>query len=296
MKTTNPQRMAHIALLLLMMTLAAAVVYAQASTQPSAPSTLNIQSSTTALYPNATALNGTRGYIYTVELNESAPTQKWVGYVGNVNGEYALQDASGNALYDWSIATITGELYATKEGAFITAGTTEVTNPYAGCIPIWSNLSCAGWELVRKESAYFNHSFTNVSTAGSANTAQEDALVRTFTNGSGFANPGFYAGERQVTDSIIGLGQTGTCFGINLNQNNADQTARWYEIMATDGTEQLENAAGNSNAYDIVYVSLLENDTVGYNGATYDFQTLLPQSGLSGAQSNIAFYFYVELI
>ncbi|MFC1705174.1 hypothetical protein ACFLZ6_02505 [Nanoarchaeota archaeon] len=255
-----------------------------ASSDPSNPTGIGVLSNTTNSYPNGTMLNGTRGYIYTLQLNESQPTQKWVGYVGNIVGEYALQDADGDALYDWDIATVTGEVYATKEGAYVS--TYDNLRRDAGGIPVWSNLSCAIASMVTTEAQLFNHTST-----------QEDAYTNTFKT-TGFTNPGFYAGEKQVTDTTMWSGG-GNCYGVHLNQNNADEPdgGNWSEVVLTDGTFQAKSAAEDTvYYYDIIYGALIENSTAGYDGNDYDFQILLPQSGLEGSQSNVAFYFYVELI
>ena len=261
-----------------------------ASSNPSAPSAITNESNTTTAYPNGTYLNNTRGYIYNLTITESQPTQKWLGYVGQISGEYALQDGSGNALYDWDIVSITGELYATKEGDAY--GGYDGANRGGGGVPLWSNLSCATLNQIRNESRLFNHNATW------QNTTDEDAYTNTFETTT-FSNPGFYAGERQVTDTTMFAPAYGStnCYGINLNENNADQSTNWTQVVLTDGTGQLESGAGGApTRYDIVYAALLENDTVGYNGQIYDFQILIPQDGRQGTQQNVAFYFYVELI
>jgi len=261
------------------------------SSEPSAPSGIENNSNTTTAYPNGSVLNGTRGYIYNITVTESQPTQKWLGYVGQISGEYALQDATGNALYDWDIATITGELYATKEGGL--TGGWDFDRRHGGGVPLWSNLSCAIYDQLQHENDLFNHNETW------DNSSDEDAYINTFETTT-FSNPGFYAGEREVTDTTMfndsnqGVQQ---CYGINLNAENADQSSNWTQVVLTDGTGQRETSDGGApTRYDIVYAALLENETVGFDSNTYDFQILLPQDGREGAQDNVAFYFYVELI
>ena len=280
-----------LSLLLLFALLLVGVV--SAASEPSAPSNITVDSNASPSYPNGTVLNNTRGYIYTLTINESQQSIKWVGYVGNINGEYSLQDASSNALYDWDIVTITGELYATKEGPLGTSPNYDDTNMFAGGIPVWSNLTCAvnlsgTNNMIERESLLFNHTLTT-----------EDSYVNTFKT-TGFTNPGFYTGEKEILDSgDMWNGSSGNCYGIHLNQNNADVSdgGDWAQVVLTDGTFQPQSVGEDTTYhYDIIYAAILENNTVGFDGNNYDFQILLPQSGLQGSQPNVAFYFYVELI
>ncbi len=226
-----------------------------------------------------------RGYIHIINFTESQPTIKWIGIIGNISGQYALQDASGNELYDWDIVTTTGEVYATKEG------TSGRGNYYGGGIPVWDNLTCASHTLIKNETFFFDHS-------GSS----EDALNKTFV--PSFTLTTFYAGSRRVMDANVttpagdgGYEAKGsdTCAGAYMNVNNADQSADFLEVMLTDQTYQVPTDLEHRQ-YDILYASLIENNTVGYDGNTYDFQMILPQSGLQGNPANVIYYFYIELV
>jgi hypothetical protein len=61
------------------------------------------------------------------------------------------------------------------------------------------------------------------------------------------------------------------------------------EIALYDGATE----AGGGN---IIYASILEEDVAGYDGATYDFQMIVPENGLSTFSSRTAYYLYVELM
>ena len=271
--------------ILVFVVLTASIVIA-AATNTSKPTTITNDGNTTNSYPNATAAdgtmqNGSRGYIYNLTITESQPTQKWVGYVGQVVGEYALQDAAANALYDWDIVTITGELYATKEAGY-QPDTHEDENLYAGGMPTWADLICANSSMITVEEERFNHSSTD-----------EDSYSKTFVDGAGFNLITFHAGDNEIDDTAIG---GGTCFGAHLNVENADQTNNWTQVVLTDLTSQDRSSSDARDVFDITYAAILENYTMGYDGNIYDFQMLLPQSGLQGDQPNVAFYFYIELI
>lgn len=262
---------------------AAACVWA--GSDPSRPRSVQMHGNTTVSYPNGTLMNQSRGFIYNLTINETQTTIKWKGYVGQVNGVFALQDADARALYDWTITNITGELYATKEGPLGADPNYESTDPYAGGIPLWHNLSCAVMAMINLEQAEFNHS-----------QGVEDSYNRTF-NSNPYSNPGFYAGDRQITDTTMWNATGGeNCFGINMNVNNTHNTTHWYETILTDGTFQRFSLGDATSYYDLIYAVLLENNTMGYDGTQYDFQILLPETALPGSQPNTPYYFYIELI
>jgi len=273
-------------LLALLVMMSVAAVFAANTVEPSAPTSITYVSNTTNLYPNGTMLNATRGYIYTYNIVEQAPTIKWIGYVGNITGSYALQDADGFRLYDWTLATTKGEVYATKESSGTDAN--GVDDGDQGGIPSWTTMECANLGNLTWEQDLFNHT---TSTGARAN---EDSYLATFTVSGGadftLQSP-FYVGESVLIDG------TG-CYGVDLFSNNTRVSGEFEEVVLMDGTTEDERPSGYLDTqYDLIYASLIENNTWGYrNGTTADFQIMLPQSGLEGAQPNKAFYFYIELI
>ncbi|HII71541.1 TPA: hypothetical protein HA265_02190 [Candidatus Woesearchaeota archaeon] len=265
-------------LVFLLMTLAVVgIAYAAPSIEPTAPTTMTYVGNSTVGGQSGTAQSHQRGYIHYMNIDESAPTQSWKAYVGNITGEYALQDASGNAIYDWTITSVTGELYATKEAP------TGGSGIFAGGIPTWTAVSCANSTMITEEEAQFNHT-----------AADEDSYSNTFKNGNNFNLTTFYAGEKQVTDSSVIGGGAGGCYGAYMNVNNADQVTDFQEVVLTDGTYQ--DMGGSNYDYDIIYAALLENNQAGFDNRLYDFQMLLPEDAADGATTVTTYYFYVELI
>ena len=262
---------------MVLLTLALASLAMAQSIEPTAPTSMTYVTNSTTGGQSGTAQTHERGYIHYMNIDESAPTDKWKAYVGNVTGEYALQDASGNAIYDWTISTVEGELYATKEAPSGGAGRFE------GGIPDWTAIQCANSTLITDEESQYNHT-----------AADEDSYTNTFKNGNNFNLTTFYAGERIVNDSSAIGGEAGGCYGAYMNVNNADQYSDFQEVVLTDGTSE-DEGAGDTD-YDIIYAALLENDANGFDNVPYDFQILLPESGLTGSQTATTFYFYVELI
>jgi len=74
----------------------------------------------------------------------------------------------------------------------------------------------------------------------------------------------------------------GDCFSSNTYVNNNSQNASFEEIILFDDT-------------DIIFATEIENDVVGYDNSTYDFQMIVPDYGNESISGNVAYYLYVEL-
>ncbi|MBD3164326.1 hypothetical protein GF323_03935 [Candidatus Woesearchaeota archaeon] len=284
------QKIFSIITIISLFALTLAIVYAENKVEPSKMTTWNYISNETNLYPNATRRNYTRGFIHTVNIEEQAPTLKWLAFVGNITGSFALQDSDGYSVYEWDVATTRGEIYATKEGSLPAGqtgpddGGTGVNDDYPdqGGIPLWESMECANAGNISAEEVWFNH------TIASGARANEDSYSSTFTTSFSLQS-NFYVGES------VEISTGDTCYGMNLKRNDTETANYWEELVLMDGTYETE--ANDVLQWDLTYVSLIENNTAGYrNGTTYDFQILLPQSGLEGDQPNVAYYFYIELI
>ena len=53
------------------------------------------------------------GNVTELTVSGFSTTQSWQGYFGNVSGTIQLSDASDNQMYNWSLASPEGEIYAT---------------------------------------------------------------------------------------------------------------------------------------------------------------------------------------
>jgi hypothetical protein len=62
------------------------------------------------------------GNITGLVLNGNSITSAWQGYFGNVTGVIQLADASDNIMYNWSLASPEGEVYASTSGAVAWTG------------------------------------------------------------------------------------------------------------------------------------------------------------------------------
>jgi hypothetical protein len=241
--------------------------------EPTGP-TINILGNSTLAASPATminsSINGTlspAGYIFTASLNSFQQNTRWKAYVGNVTGTLTLDDAGSNTLFQWSLTSISGEVYATRA-----SGTVN-----------WTGINCT-W---RGEGvARYNESNRTVEERENfalSHTSVSDNITSTFR----------FANHSSVTVGSRTIGKN-ECFSIQTWQRDAAQAfsdsdnANFTQVILYDGT--------NTSNGNVIYETKIENDKTGYRAdSTYDFQIMLPENGAVGFTSSTAYYFYVEL-
>ena len=187
------------------------------------------------------SLNTSGGFITTLNITATVKDIRWKAFVGWISGKFALSDQTGATIYDWSAATVSGEVYATRNASLVS----------------WSQIKCANISMFTAENLVMNH------------TSPDDNITRTFNDTTHNA---FYVGN-------VSIGN-GTCYSLNTYVNNATQNNRFEEIALFDGLNQtsggnlvyatiLENKVigFDSVAYDFQMI-VPENGAASFNGAT----------------------------
>lgn len=142
----------------------------------------------------------------------------------------------------------------------ITSTEGEIYATRKSTIVEWNSITCANTAQIQSEETSLNMT-----------TSSEDSIANTFNKKQ---HAGFYAGLTQVTQN--------TCNSTNLYVNSAESND-FEEVLLYDGSY-------------MVYVALVENSIIGFDGNIYDFQMIVPDSGLEGSQTPVTYYFYVELV
>jgi hypothetical protein len=150
----------------------------------------NETKNTTAAYE----INISGGYIATVNLTATIQNVRWKAFVGNVSGSFTLDDASGSTIYDWSIASVSGEVYATRNSSTI----------------IWSDLECANLTTLEAENTAMNH------------TSATDNITATFNTTSGATHDLFYVANVSLSAN--------SCPTLNTYQNSGTQDSVFQEV------------------------------------------------------------------
>jgi hypothetical protein len=248
-----------------------------AAAQPAGPAA-TILGNTTKNTPAGTlinsSINGTTspgGFIFTTLLNSVQQNTRWKAYVGNVTGTLTLDDASDNTIYQWSISSISGEVYATRASGSIN----------------WSGINCTWISDARINSSdgldNSNRSPEHNENSALSHTSSDDNITSTFNSRNHSA----------ITIGTVSIGKN-ECFSLNTYQIDAVQNfsdsdaANFTQVVLYDG-------AYNSTDGNVVYETPIEGGKAGFDNETYDFQMMVPENGLSSFTSSTAYYFYVEL-
>ncbi|RME52107.1 hypothetical protein D6783_05840 [Candidatus Woesearchaeota archaeon] len=182
------------------------------------------------------------GNVTALTIDALSVTRFWQGFYGNITGTITLDDANNNTMYNWSIATPQGEVYATRNSSVS-----------------FTSVSCANAGNITAEG-------TAIGQTGS----EADYISNTFNQQS---HPQFSVGTTTITAN--------TCNSTNTYVNDAAQSSNFYEVLLTD------------SAGVFIYATIIDADTTGFDGGTYDFQMLVGEDGTDSATT--PYYFYVEL-
>lgn len=181
---------------------------------------------------NGTNISGVSvgGYIYTVNFSGVSQTTRWQAYVGNVSGRLTLDDASGNTIYDWTLLSASGEVYATRNG----------TNPIN-----WAEISCANVTEIDVEEAALSHTDPSDNISATFNITihpQYDVgtvtinantcwATRTYINDVQNASTAIY-------DEIILHDENSTVFatGVNFGETGFDDRTYDFQMILPDHT------------------------------------------------------------
>ena len=224
------------------------------------------------------SINGTispGGYIFTLKLTSEQRNTRWKAYVGNVTGTLVLDDAYDNTIYQWTLSSVAGEVYATRSAGSVN----------------WSGINCTWiadgrenktWDMINRSTS--NRTPEHNENLALSQTSKDDNITATFA----------YRNHSSITIGSVEIGKD-ECYSVQTYvENNAQSftdsnTANFTEIILYDG-------AYNTTTGNVVYATEMEQDKIGYRSdSTYDFQMIVPEVATVGFSSSTAYYFYVEL-
>jgi hypothetical protein len=169
---------------------------------PSGAETITEQSSERMPYQTADSTEAQAGNISEVTISGVTISRHFAGFYGNVSGTIVLSDANNNTMYDWSVTSPTGQVYAVR------SGTVQ-----------WDDVTCA--QVTHKETEDTVFLGMNISYL-----ADRDSVNRTFINTTN--HPTFYVGSTEITNH--------TCHAANTYVNSGSQTSSFFEILLYDFT------------------------------------------------------------
>jgi hypothetical protein len=203
---------------------------------PSGPRNVTLITNETESPSPAYELNISGGYIATINITAVVQNVRWKAFVGNLTGKFTLDDSSGSTIYDWTIATPTGRVYATRNSSTIS----------------WTGVNCSTNATLELENYRMNHTNPN------------DNLTITFRSRT---HPSFFVGTTPIAAN--------SCPTLNTYVNNASQSSYFYEEALVDSgnatifTTNLEAARTgfDGGKYDFQMI-VPENGAPGFTGTT----------------------------
>lgn len=162
------------------------------SAVPTGPDEVTIESNTTKGGNSAYNLNVSGGRVVVFNVSSTIQNDRWKAMIGRVSGSFTLDDAGGSTVYDWSLSSIGGEVYATSNSSTIN----------------WNNLTCASTVDLEGENNRLGHSNPN------------DNLTATFDDDT---HEEFFVASRNIT--------VDTCPTLNTYVGNATQNYAFEEVV-----------------------------------------------------------------
>ena len=217
-------KMLLLGLATLLITIAVLSTVKPSSAEPTGPNNLTVIKVERKPYWGPQSLDVIAGNVTEITIFSESVTRRWAGVFGNISGTIVLMDANNNTLYDWSVASPQGEIYASRANALS-----------------WSSIRCANYSERAAEDVFLNASAT-----------EEDAPRYTFLNTTeqsrdgdhtGPGHPLFYVGSIQINAS--------TCYAVKL-YNSSRTYGNFTEVLLSDGTNLIYTAllAEDSDGFD----------------------------------------------
>jgi len=213
---------------------------------PVGPDSIDLISNVTKNTTSTKMINISGGRIGTFDVNATIQNPRWKAFIGNVTGRFTLMDAEGATVFDWTISSITGRIYATANSTALS----------------WATVNCSNVTSLESENVKFNHTRAddNITITFNATFNETTNLTQ-----SGSHNP-FYVGNRYMPAS--------TCPTLNTYENSNPQDADFEEVALYDGGNMIyatlleDNEAGyNGYKYDFQMI-VPEIGLADFNGAT----------------------------
>jgi hypothetical protein len=207
--------------------------------------------------PNST--RAMAGNVSELGVTAFTVTQSWQGYFGNVSGTIELADASDNVMYNWSLASPEGEIYASTNNS-VTWGTIKCLQAERG----------ASFEGLEEEFGIAPDDMDGVN--------ETFSLLGTHESGGGFTHSLFY------TNNI--LFTAGQCVSTHVfGPSKSVIDSSFEEVLLYDTTSA-----------SIIFTSILDQEgPVGFDGNQHDFEMLVLENGHLTDTTTTPYYFWVEL-
>ncbi len=237
------------------------IVFLSATVFAVEPFGANVENLTSQRAPadNATSAEAIAGNVTELIVTGYSVTQSWQGYFGNVSGTIQLADNADNIMYNWSLASPEGEIYASTNDSLT-----------------WATIKC----LVGEKGDYFENLEAEFGIASD----DVDGVNETFSqagtheSGEGFAHDLFYTNNIEFS-----AGECNSTHIFTASQSAEDSI--FQEVLLYEPTTA-----------SVVFASILDEESpLGFDGNAHDFEMLVLENGHLTDISTTTYYFWVEL-
>ena len=230
---------------------------------------LTVESSTRATPDSPQSVEAIAGNVTELNIEGFSTTQSWQGYFGNVSGTIMLADSSDSVMYNWSLASPQGEIYAS-------------TNDSVS----WSDIQCLNFT---SDGTYASESGNGGTTSqhGTNLTQLETLFGIEFDDVDGV----------NETFNLIGPGTHDLFYTNNLEFSEGEcRNTRIFDSSGSGVNDNFEEVL----MYDpvtrsIIFTSIIDENINGFDGTTHDFEMLVLEDGHETDVDTTTYYFYVEL-
>lgn len=237
--------------------------------EPFGVSNLTVEGSSRAAVDPAQSVEAIAGNVTEINIEGFSVTQSWQGYFGNITGTLTLGDASDNVLYNWSLSSPKGEIYASTNDSIS-----------------WSDIQCLNFTSDGTHADESGHGGTT-SQYGTNLTQLENLFNIKWDDVDGV----------NETFNLIGPGTHNLFYTDNLEFSEGEcQSTRMFDNSGAGVDNKFEEVL----MYDpvtqsVVFTSLIDQDVLGFDNRTHDFEMLVLEDGHKTDTSTTPYYFYVEL-
>lgn len=195
-------------------------------------------------------------------------TQSWQGYFGNVTGTIMLADSSDSVMYNWSLASPEGEIYASTNNSILWN--------YVQCFNFTADGTYADDRGNAGGTSQYGTNLTILENMFGISGDDVDGVNETFTLlGTGHNN--FYTNNFQFSE--------GECRNTQIFSNaGIGEDNKFEEVLLYEPTTS-----------SVIFTSLLNENVIGFDNKPHDFEMLVLEDGHLTDTSTTNYYFYVEL-
>jgi hypothetical protein len=217
---------------------------------------------------NAQGISAIAGNVTELTITGFSITQSWQGYFGNISGTIFLADASDNVMYDWSLASPKGEIYASTNNSIV-----------------WNYVQCLNFS---SDGTYGDD------TANAGGTSEHGTNLTLLENSFGIASDDVDGIDE--TFPLLGSGHN-TFYSNNLefSQGECRNTRVFSNSSSGEDNKFEEVLLYEPTTSSVIFASILNENVLGFDNNPHDFEMLVLEDGHATDKSTTTYYFYTEL-